>query len=190
MATGMNVHELISVCMIWFSLHIFDIITNFIRPSVMPQVFSFKQMHYWPDGWWIRADEIRGQRAWYFSVILSACFPQTEWSVRATSRVCAYMLMCVITHPSESHIGIYTQSPQLISPPLRRLYTLSSRNTWQRSSLCHPREKSWPAFLKRAAVTMHVTAPGLKIHFSFSSVFQNCTEFYTNCSFSISVNLS
>lgn len=50
MAAYMNVHELISVCMIWFSVHKLDIITNYIRPSVMPQVFSSKQMHYWSDG--------------------------------------------------------------------------------------------------------------------------------------------
>lgn len=41
MAADMNVQELSSICIVWFAVHILDIITNYI--SVMPQVFSLKQ---------------------------------------------------------------------------------------------------------------------------------------------------
>lgn len=47
-------------------------------------------------------------------------YSKISLSSRQSARVCAYKLMYLITHPSESHIGIYTQTLQLVFPPLRR----------------------------------------------------------------------
>lgn len=76
------------------------------------------------------------------SVTERPCFPQTEWSVRAMVRVCAYMQICVITHPSESHTGIYTQSPQVTSPLIRSCTRwFLEKHGREATCLFHPREK-------------------------------------------------
>lgn len=88
---------------VWVPVQILDRITNDIRPSATPKVFSCKWMHSWSDG--VVQMQLEGHSK--IGLVLLCLFSHRQSGVLKPR---PYMLMCVITHPSESHIGIYTQS--------------------------------------------------------------------------------
>lgn len=85
---------------------------------------------------------------------LSAFSPQRESSFKAVARVCAYMLMCVITQPSESHNGIYTPSSQLKYISLRHT-TCRAPGIHGREGPLFIQERNLNLPLKEAAATVH-----------------------------------
>lgn len=85
---------------------------------------------------------IRSETEFLFSPDRVECYPHTLF----IARLCAYMQICIITHPSENHTGIYTQSPQVTSP------LISSHTCWSVEE--HGRAATL-AFSKREIVTYH-----------------------------------